>query len=96
VVAVWLKRKTNDCTNFEGLEWASATIRLIGRMRREHLDEIESSDGFATTCESWTAGVTQRFNELISTRPEVRNEYAYQRAAVGQEAKKTSIAGWCR
>jgi hypothetical protein len=57
---------------------------------------IESSEDFTTTYESWTAEVTQRFNELIATRPEVRNEYAYQRAAVGQEAKKTRIAGWCR
>jgi len=28
--------------------------------------------GLAATHESWTVGVTHRFNELISTRPEVR------------------------
>jgi Putative beta-barrel porin-2, OmpL-like. bbp2 len=33
--------------------------------------------GFATTMASWTAGVTHRFNELISVRPEVRYEYAF-------------------
>lgn len=33
--------------------------------------------GFATTMASWTVGVTHRFNELISVRPEVRYEYAW-------------------
>ena len=33
--------------------------------------------GFATTMSSWTVGVTHRFNELISVRPEVRYEYAF-------------------
>ena len=33
--------------------------------------------GFATTMASWTAGVTHRFNELISVRPEVRYEHAF-------------------
>jgi len=33
--------------------------------------------GFATTMASWTAGVTPRFNELISVRPEVRYERAF-------------------
>src|ERR1700722_15142302 len=32
---------------------------------------------FASTMASWTAGVTHRFNELISVRPEVRYEYAF-------------------
>jgi hypothetical protein len=32
---------------------------------------------FPTTYESWTLGVTHRFTDLISTRPEVRYEYAY-------------------
>jgi hypothetical protein len=33
--------------------------------------------GFATTMASWTAGVTHRFNELVSVRPEVRYEHAF-------------------
>jgi hypothetical protein len=33
--------------------------------------------GFVTTMASWTVGVTHRFNELISTPPEVRYEYAH-------------------
>jgi len=33
--------------------------------------------GFATTMASWTVGVTHRFNELVSVRPEVRYEYAF-------------------
>ena len=39
---MWLKQRTNDSTNFERLEWASTAIRLIGRMRREHLDELKA------------------------------------------------------
>jgi hypothetical protein len=33
--------------------------------------------GFTTTMASWTVGVTHRFNELVSVRPEVRYEYAF-------------------
>ena len=33
--------------------------------------------GYATTDASWTVGVTHRFSELISIRPEVRYEYAF-------------------
>jgi len=33
--------------------------------------------GFATTMASWTAGVTHRFNDLVSVRPEVRYEHAF-------------------
>jgi hypothetical protein len=33
--------------------------------------------GFATTMASWTVGVTHRFNELVSVRPEARYEYAF-------------------
>jgi hypothetical protein len=35
--------------------------------------------GFATTLASWTVGVTHRFNNLISVRPEVRYEYAFSK-----------------
>jgi hypothetical protein len=40
-------------------------------------DQKGERTGFATTYASWTVGVTHRFNELISTRPEVRYEYAW-------------------
>jgi len=33
--------------------------------------------GFATTMASWTVGLTHRFNQLVSVRPEVRYEYAF-------------------
>jgi hypothetical protein len=33
--------------------------------------------GFATTMASWTAGVTHRFNELVSVRPEASYEHAF-------------------
>ena len=41
------------------------------------VDKKGERTGFPTTYESWTVGVTHRFNELISVRPEVRYEYAY-------------------
>jgi len=34
--------------------------------------------GFATTMASWTVGVTHRFSNLISIRPEIRHEYAFR------------------
>src|SRR5262249_20885160 len=33
--------------------------------------------GFATTLSSWTVGLTYRFGNLISIRPEFRYEYAF-------------------
>jgi hypothetical protein len=41
------------------------------------VDKKGERTGFATTYESWTVGVTHRFNELLSVRPEVRYEYAF-------------------
>jgi len=41
------------------------------------VDKKGERTGFPTTYESWTVGVTHRFNELISVRPEVRYEYAF-------------------
>src|ERR1700720_1696433 len=41
------------------------------------VDKKGERTGFPTTYESWTVGVTHRFNQLISSRPEVRYEYAY-------------------
>jgi Putative beta-barrel porin-2, OmpL-like. bbp2 len=41
------------------------------------VDKKGERTGFATTYESWTVGVTHRFNQWISTRPEVRYEYAF-------------------
>jgi hypothetical protein len=40
------------------------------------VDKKGERTGFPTTYESWTVGVTHRFTELISTRPEVRYDYA--------------------
>ena len=41
------------------------------------VDKKGERTGFATTYASWTAGLTHRFNELISIRPEARYEYAF-------------------
>jgi hypothetical protein len=41
------------------------------------VDKKGERTGFPTTYESWTVGVTHRFNELISAHPEVRYEYAF-------------------
>jgi len=41
------------------------------------VDKKGERTGFATTYESWTVGVTHRFSELFSVRPEFRYEYAY-------------------
>jgi Putative beta-barrel porin-2, OmpL-like. bbp2 len=40
-------------------------------------DKKGERTGFATTYESWTAGITHRFSDLISVRPELRYEYAF-------------------
>ena len=40
-------------------------------------DKKGERTGFATTCESWTVGVTHRFSDLLSVRPEFRYEYAF-------------------
>ena len=40
-------------------------------------DKKGERSGFATTIESWTIGLTHRFSDLISTRPEARFEHAY-------------------
>ena len=41
------------------------------------VDKKGERTGFPTTYESWTVGVTHRFNGLFSVRPEVRYEYAF-------------------
>jgi putative OmpL-like beta-barrel porin-2 len=41
------------------------------------IDNKGERTGFATTYASWTVGVTHRFSELISVRPELRYEYAF-------------------
>jgi len=41
------------------------------------VDKKGERTGFPTTYESWTVGVTHRFNSLVSLRPEVRYEYAF-------------------
>jgi hypothetical protein len=44
----------------------------------DYLDDFKGErTGFATTIASWTVGVTHRFNELITVRPELRYEYAF-------------------
>jgi hypothetical protein len=40
-------------------------------------DKKGERTGYATTYESWTAGITHRFSDLFSVRPEVRYEHAF-------------------
>ena len=41
------------------------------------VDKKGERTGFATTYASWTVGLTHRFSELLSVRPELRYEYAF-------------------
>jgi len=41
------------------------------------IDKKGERTGYATTYESWTAGITHRLSELISVRPEIRYEHAF-------------------
>jgi hypothetical protein len=44
----------------------------------DYLNDVRGErTGFATTYASWTAGVTHRFSDYFSMRPEVRYEYAF-------------------
>jgi hypothetical protein len=47
--------------------------------------------GFATTMTSRTVGVTHRFNELVSVRPEVRYEYAFSARPWDNGARKGQL-----
>jgi hypothetical protein len=47
--------------------------------------------GFATTMASWAVGVTHRFNELVSVRPEVRYEYALSTRPWDNGARKGQL-----
>jgi hypothetical protein len=59
-------------------EWKFSKKDFLSIRPLDILDDKKGErTGFATTYASWTVGVTHRFNELISTRPEVRYEYAW-------------------
>src|SRR5216684_4335720 len=58
-------------------EWKFSKEDFLSIRPLDILDDKKGErTGFPTTYASWTVGVTHRFNELISTRPEVRYEYA--------------------
>jgi hypothetical protein len=59
-------------------EWKFSKKDFLSVRPLDILDDQKGErTGFATTYASWTVGVTHRFNELISTRPEVRYEHAF-------------------
>jgi hypothetical protein len=59
-------------------EWKFSKHDFLSLRPLDILDDKKGErTGFATTYESWTVGVTHRFNDLFSVRPEVRYEYAF-------------------
>lgn len=60
-------------TEWKFSKWDFLSVRPIDFL----VDYKGERTGFATTYESWTVGVTHRFNTLVCLRPEVRYEYAY-------------------
>lgn len=59
-------------------EWKFAKKDFLSVRPIDYIDDFKGQrSGFATTMSSWTVGVTHRFNELFSVRPEVRYEYAF-------------------
>jgi hypothetical protein len=59
-------------------EWKFSKKDFLSLRPLDILDDQKGErSGFATTYASYTVGVTHHFNELISTRPEVRYEYAW-------------------
>jgi hypothetical protein len=59
-------------------EWKFSKHDFLSLRPIDILDDKKGErTGFATTYESWTVGITHRFSDLFSVRPEVRYEYAF-------------------
>ena len=59
-------------------EWKFAKKDFLSLRPIDYIVDYKGErSGFATTMASWTVGVTHRFNDLVSVRPEVRYEYAF-------------------
>jgi Putative beta-barrel porin-2, OmpL-like. bbp2 len=59
-------------------EWKFSKKDFLSVRPIDYLVDVKGErTGFPTTYASWTVGVTHRFNQLLSTRPEVRYEYAW-------------------
>jgi Putative beta-barrel porin-2, OmpL-like. bbp2 len=59
-------------------EWKFAKRDFLSVRPIDYIVDFKGErSGFPTTMASWTVGVTHRFNDLISVRPEVRYEYAF-------------------
>jgi hypothetical protein len=59
-------------------EWKFSKHDFLSLRPIDILDDKKGErTGFATTYASWTAGVTHRFSDLFSVRPEIRYEYAF-------------------
>jgi Putative beta-barrel porin-2, OmpL-like. bbp2 len=59
-------------------EWKFSKKDFLSVRPIDYLVDVKGErTGFPTTYSSWTVGVTHRFNELLSVRPEVRYEYAF-------------------
>ena len=59
-------------------EWKFSKKDFLSVRPIDYLVDVKGErTGFPTTYSSWTVGVTHRFNELLSLRPEARYEYAF-------------------
>jgi hypothetical protein len=59
-------------------EWKFSKKDFLSVRPIDYLVDVKGErTGFPTTYASWTVGVTHRFNQLLSIRPEVRYEYAF-------------------
>jgi hypothetical protein len=59
-------------------EWKFSKKDFLSVRPIDYMVDVKGErTGFASTYSSWTVGVTHRFSELISIRPEVRYEYAF-------------------
>jgi len=59
-------------------EWKFSKKDFLSVRAIEYIVDFKGErSGFATTMASWTVGVTHRFNELVSVRPEARYEYSF-------------------
>jgi Putative beta-barrel porin-2, OmpL-like. bbp2/Carboxypeptidase regulatory-like domain len=59
-------------------EWKFSKHDFLSLRPLDYLNDVRGErTGFATTYASWTAGITHRFSDLFSVRPELRYEYAF-------------------
>jgi hypothetical protein len=73
-------------------EWKFSKHDFLSLRPLDILDDKKGErTGFATTYESWTVGITHRFSELFSVRPEVRYEYAFSAKPYDNGTKNSQL-----